>query len=124
MNHFKQKRRTDTAIFIAAVVVILIIGVWIAKSDNNNDVEEDKFIAYRCAMGVVDKQLVAPSKAEYPVVRSKHIQQIDKNTFKIISYVDSPNRMGVPIRINFSCIVKLNYPEKGSCVTEDLQLSE
>ncbi|MFM7023338.1 MAG: hypothetical protein ACKOXB_10190 [Flavobacteriales bacterium] len=124
MNRNEQFKK-DRKLFFIILLVGIPLGVILIKFINKQeDVETDKYIAYRCAMNTVDGELVAPSQAKYAEVRNSEVERIEKGVYKINSYVDAPNRMGVMVRLNFSCVVKLNTPEKDRCVTEDLYISE
>ena len=111
----KQSGCAKFALFaILAFIIFGVIGTFTGgRSSTNNQsttasttLEDDKFSAICYSEIFVKRQLVSPSSADFPHSRESVVNVINRNTFEVVSYVDSQNRLGVMIRTNYICAVK------------------
>ena len=74
----------------------------------------------------VERNLKAPATAEWPGVfdREDQATSLGRNRYKIRSWVDSKNALGVLIRIHYTAIVVQDNSDRDIWTLESLDMNE
>jgi len=106
ISSIKQKSKTKInglGFVVTGIIAIIVIGVMIGVSGGNSSKSSDNISVWVEAEDIVKDNLKSPSTADFPA--SGNINEIDNNTFKVNSYVDSENSFGAKIRSDFSVTI-------------------
>jgi hypothetical protein len=70
----------------------------------------------------VAARLIAPAEAEWPgLFEKEEATQLGPDTWRVVSWVDASNRMGVLVRMGYTCEVSYQGDDKWRLETLDLQ---
>ena len=74
-----------------------------AQQDSARVARDQTFMAYIMCQDFVERQLKAPSTADWPPTREASIARVAGDTFRVVTYVDAQNSFGVMIRSTVQC---------------------
>lgn len=107
-----------------ALIILGFIGYLSGPSKDSNikspDATENRaFTAWAVHRVFIENALKAPSTADFAPQSKSSIETIEKNTYRISSYVDSQNSFGAKIRTRYSIILKDNGPNNWQLINVD-----
>ncbi len=82
----------------------------------------DPIGAFVMSQQFVEERLVSPGSAEFPWYGDEMVTAKGKEEYRVRSYVDSQNKFGALIRIEYTCTMKYLGKDRWQC--EDLNLVE
>ena len=124
----KEKESRDKGIG-CLVMIALGVGLWFwvtstdpGPSETKHWTERDEWsMAYVVTERHVKDRLVAPSTAKFPGVMEKRAHTSrNGQTYTIISYVDSQNRMGAMVRTPFVAEIRQAEKDQWRMITLEL----
>lgn len=77
--------------------------------------------AYYASQEFVSRRLVSPASAKFPRKEQAAVREIERGVYLITAYCDAKNKLGVPIRIDYSCQVRLRGE---NWICESLEMKE
>ena len=111
-NNNDNKAVGKGCLIFFAIVFGLAVIITMATGDGSDE-GPTKLTAYSMTQGWVEDRLKSPSTADFPGGRyDEHTTQIDDNTFRVSSYVDSQNSFGAEIRTHFEAEVEFLGDDK------------
>jgi hypothetical protein len=131
----EQEAKDRKTTYIMLAVVLISVFAFTKFTDNRNPtnassqsaqpIHEDKADerdAFFMSHKFVKKELVAPSSAKFPWFDKSMVRQVNEDTWVINSYVDSQNRFGAMLRIDY--VAKIQYLGNDMWRCLDLYLHE
>lgn len=106
MSEPKKKRGLFWKVMVILLIVFFITSFFV-------DSGFDASMAYICAQQEVEKHLMSPASADFPLGIEGN--PIGENMYLVSSYVDSQNAFGAMIRTEFICNVEIIDPENFLC---------
>ncbi len=107
---------------IALIVIAIAIIAFTAFSGNDDagNKEPSCFDAYVMSQVFVERQLKAPSSADFPAFDNSMVIPLGNGRFKVTAYVDAQNSFGAMIRTPYTCTIKKS--EGDNWLLEDMNL--
>lgn len=113
----KEESKTALVKFaIIAFVVFIFYGAFIQEDDYEKQKRIDKEKAdknksklqdlYFSSQTIVEQYLISPTTAEFPAFNTVTVSKLPDESYSVTAYVDSKNRLGVPIRSQYFAILK------------------
>ena len=91
--------------------VIIKQGYSLSKSMKQKE-EDEEFEAFYASKEFVEKRLISPSSADFPMREEAVVTPLSIDKWLIVSYVDSQNAFGAQIRKYYACKLKYNPKSK------------
>lgn len=86
--------------------VLLMVGA-LAGGGRSQPRSDDPIAAYVACKEFVGNQLKAPTQAQWPTANEAQIASLGGGAWRVASYVDAPNSLGVMLRNDYTCEVML-----------------
>lgn len=101
---------------VIGVIVVTIVLSWLASSQGllvtrapvpARLYANDPIAAYVACKEFVGNQLKAPTQAQWPTANDATMTSMGDGKWRVVSYVDAPNALGVMLRNNYTCELTL-----------------
>lgn len=105
-------------------IVYVVAATLLAACDSEEEREakecEDSVYAYIMSQTFVERQLVAPSTAEFPYASKISNRHLGNCRHRVVAYVDAQNSFGAMLRKPYTAVVR--YDGNGTWLLESLDL--
>ena len=122
----KTKGKHLLIIVVAVVGMLIFVSLICSRcgggSSSSKRDEGDKYGAYVVCQKFVKERLVAPATAKFPAAGDMDIGEVDPaaKAWQVVGYVDSENKLGAMLRLDFVCEVTYQGNDKWNLQRLDL----
>lgn len=106
----EKKKPSGCGCILFLIVVLSIFITWLSPSHDPEKEQErqDVLASFVYSQQYIKDELKTPSTAKFAGVGESNIQKLDKETYRITSFVDAQNNFGTTLRTNYVIVMKKN----------------
>lgn len=106
----EKKKPSGCGCILFLIVVLSIFITWLSPSHDPEKEQErqDVLASFVYSQQYIKDELKTPSTAKFAGVGESNIQKLDKETYRITSFVDAQNNFGATLRTNYVIVMKKN----------------
>jgi hypothetical protein len=119
----KSGTKNPTILIVIGIIIMICLVLSILTTGNSKKEPDLRISASVACEEFVKRQLKSPSSADFPSYDETKVKVVDRNTFEIVSYVDSENSFGAKLRSSYYCMAKYN-PDKDTWSGVDVKIIE